>query len=151
MPTPKQEAFARNVVEGMNPLEAYKAAGYKADGQTGATEAQRLMKHPDIAPMIEEGKREAMSRASWNRREAMERMRAVNDAALSCIGGGDMGANVLRAFFDSAAALDRLADIGFQMASIRAACDYAEKSKFSFDEETPEDVRERLKAYGYDL
>lgn len=140
MPTPKQEAFARNVVEGMNPLEAYKAAGYKADGATGATEAHRLMKNPDIAPIIEKGKREAMSRASWSRREAIERMRAVNDAALSSIAGGEMGANVLKAFFDSAAALDRLADVGFQIASIRYACDSAEKDKLSFDGETPEDV-----------
>lgn len=111
--TPKQEAFARHIVEGMNPSEAYIAAGYKAgNSATVATEAQRLLNNPHIAPIIEAGRQAAMSSAVWSRTIALERVQAVNDALYKKITDeGEMSRDTLRAFLDSAAMLNDLSDV----------------------------------------
>lgn len=63
-PTPKQLEFANAIVSGAAPSEAYRQA-YRADGMSSASvarEAQRLLSNPVIAPIVEEGRREARSR-----------------------------------------------------------------------------------------
>lgn len=99
--TPKQEAFARNIVRGMNPKEAYEAAGYKARGHTASNEAQRLLKNPYVSRMIEEGKRLADNGAAWDREKAVYRLVSVNTASFSAIMRGSIGTNEVKAFFAS--------------------------------------------------
>ena len=111
--TPKQEKFARGIISGLNPSEAYRAAGYKAaNSATVATEAQRLMNNPHISPIIEEGKQAAMTSAVWSRRIALERVQAVNDALYQKIAEeGDISRDTLKGFLDSTAMLNDLSDI----------------------------------------
>lgn len=112
MATAKQEAFARGIISGLNPSEAYRAAGYSCtNAATVATEAQRLLHSPHISPIIEQGKAEAMKNAVWNRTIALERVGAVNDALyLKITNDGDMSRDTLRAFLDSASMLNDLSD-----------------------------------------
>lgn len=80
-PTPKQLEFANAIVSGAAPSEAYRQA-YRADGMSSASvarEAQRLLSNPVIAPIVEEGRREAAEAAKWSLRKALERLQAVND------------------------------------------------------------------------
>lgn len=114
--TPKQEAFARGIISGLNPSEAYRAAGYTAkNSATVATEAQRLMNNPHIAPIIQAGRQEAMTKAVWSRTIALERVQAVNDALYKKITDeGEMSRDTLRAFLDSAAMLSDLADVAHE-------------------------------------
>lgn len=112
-PTPKQEAFARAVVAGMNPSEAYRSAydSGRMSAATVAREAHRLLSHPKIAPIIEEGRREAAEKALWSREEAIERLQAVNDACYRSIAErGDLRRDVTSAFFGSLDRLNELAD-----------------------------------------
>lgn len=74
-PTPKQLEFANAIVSGAAPSEAYRQA-YRADGMSSASiarEAQRLLSNPVIAPIVEEGRREAAEAAKWNLGKALER------------------------------------------------------------------------------
>lgn len=111
--TPKQEAFARGIISGLNPSEAYKQAGYKAGNPaTVATEAQRLMNNPHIAPIIRQGRQAAMTNAVWSRTIALERVQAVNDSLYRKITEeGEMSRDTLRAFLDSTAMLNDLSDV----------------------------------------
>lgn len=85
--TPKQRAFANAIVSGMNPSDAYAHAGYSMRGSaaTVAREAQRLLSHPTISLIIEEGRESAAKGAQWSRRMALERLFAVNSIAYSDI------------------------------------------------------------------
>lgn len=78
--TPKQRKFAERIVSGMNPSEAYRAAYdcARMKPATVATQAQRLMRHPNIAPMIEQGFEAAAKSAVWSRETALRRLEAVN-------------------------------------------------------------------------
>lgn len=111
--TPKQERFAQGIISGLNPSEAYRQAGYKAgNAATVATEAQRLLNNPHISPIIEQGRREAMTNAVWNRTTAIERLQTVNDKLYKKIADDeDMSRDTLRAFFDSTKLLNDLADV----------------------------------------
>lgn len=82
MATPKQESFARFIVEGMNPSEAYKAAGYKAKKpETVATEAKRLLNNPQITPIIEKLRSEAMKQSAWKLADAIDQVKQLTDKA----------------------------------------------------------------------
>ena len=75
-PTPKQLEFANAIVSGAAPSEAYRQA-YRADGMSSASvarEAQRLLSNPVIAPIVEEGRREAAEAAKWSLIKALERL-----------------------------------------------------------------------------
>lgn len=124
-PTPKQEAFARGIISGLNPSEAYKAAGYKAaNGATVATEAQRLLSNPHIAPIIAAGRQAAMNKSVWSRATALERVQAVNDALYKKItDDGEINRDTLRAFLDSAAMLNDLSDVDHEKQLRREALD----------------------------
>lgn len=137
--TPKQEAFARGIISGLNPSEAYKAAGYKVgNSATVATEAQRLLHNPNITPIIEAGRREAMTNAVWNRSIAIERLQTVNDKLYKQIEEGeDMSSATLRAFFDSTKLLNDLADVDHEKKLRRdmveeETCEIREGGMFDF-------------------
>ena len=52
--TPKEDAFARAIVSGCGPSEAYRAAGYSTRGTpaTIASEASRVLARPHVADHI---------------------------------------------------------------------------------------------------
>ena len=105
--TNKQERFVAEVVAGASLSAAYREA-YDAEGMSdGAVrvEACRLARNPNIALMIDEGRRAALGDAIWSRQRAVARLVAVNDASLAVIEAGDLKAPVLSAFLGS---LDRL-------------------------------------------
>lgn len=109
--TPKQQAFANAIVEGMNPSEAYRAAGYsnRMSAHAVTVEAQRLLKHPVISRAIESGKEEAARKAAWSRETALERLQDVNGIAYGAIKEkGRIQRDTANAFFGS---LDRLNDM----------------------------------------
>lgn len=113
-PTPKQEAFARFVVSGMNPSEAYRAAGYSCNMAPNHVrrEAYRVLHRPNVSQLVERLKAEAESSAVWSRELAIERLSDVNARAYSRIVGTPPDRQLERAsasaFFDS---LDRLNDM----------------------------------------
>lgn len=113
-PTPKQIAFANAVVSGASPSEAYRAA-YDCAGMSAASvsrEANRLLSHPKIAPIIEKGEREAARSAVWSREMAIERLQSVNAVSYARMmeTGPERGFQRAdsAAFFDS---LDRLCEM----------------------------------------
>lgn len=106
MLTPKQELFARYIIEGASPSEAYKAAGYKAGKpETVAKEAQKLLNHPHIAPMIEEARKKARRESGWKLSEAIRETQLIKDLALCRLRAGEWDSLTIRTYFD---ALDRL-------------------------------------------
>lgn len=55
--TPKQEKFVEGIVSGKNPSEAYRQAyNTSANNNTIAKEAQKILKNPNITPIIEQKK-----------------------------------------------------------------------------------------------
>lgn len=64
--TAKQQKFANNIIAGLDPSEAYRAAGYKCDKLSPkaiSVEAQRVKKNPSVALAIERGQQKATERA----------------------------------------------------------------------------------------
>ena len=124
-PTARQERFARCVVEGMNPSEAYRAAGYSTGGMSAAsvaTEASRLMGNPNVSPIIEKGRADAMESAVWCRERAIERLQAVNDACYSRLVGGDgerLDKDALGGFLGTLDKLNALCCVGEEVAGQR--------------------------------
>ena len=113
-PTQKQLSFAHAVVAGASPSEAYRAA-YDCSKMSKASvsrEANRLMSHPKISPIIEEGRREAARKAVWSRETAIKRLQSVNAASYARMmeTGPERGFQRAdsAAFFDS---LDRLCEM----------------------------------------
>ena len=109
---PKQQAFADAIVAGMNPSEAYRAAGYSCARMSPASiavEAQRKLKHPQISLIVEEGRKAAAEAARWTLALATERMRIVNDKAIEEIEqlGFVKKSPAYRAVMDSADRLNR--------------------------------------------
>lgn len=82
-PTSKQLAFANAMVAGMNPSEAYRAAGYSCNMSAASIkrEAQSLLRNPNVAPTVERGRIAAAKSAAWSRETAIERLQDVNAAA----------------------------------------------------------------------
>lgn len=110
--TPKQRAFADAVASGANPSEAYRIAGYSCKRMSAASiakEAQRLLCHPHISPIIEEAREEAAEAARWTLAKATERMAFLNDQALDQVrrNGIMPGSPAWRALMESADRLNR--------------------------------------------
>ena len=64
--TVRQAKFKDLVISGVPASEAYGKAGYAVMNMSAAsihTEASRLMKHPQILPLIQEGEMKAAERA----------------------------------------------------------------------------------------
>lgn len=98
--TAKQAAFARAIVAGLNPSEAYKAAGYstaKMKPASVAVEAQKVLKNPNVSLMVRDGLNSAATAAVWSRVEAVKRLEAVNWKCLEEIKASD---NVSKAALD---------------------------------------------------
>lgn len=74
--TPKRQAFINAIIQGLNPSEAYRAAGYSCNGMSSASianEAYKLIKNPDISPIIEERQREAAEKVDFSFFELLNR------------------------------------------------------------------------------
>lgn len=115
MATPKQKAFADAIISGLNPSEAYIEAGYSSNMRPASIkrEAQKLLKNPNIAPLIEKGQKEATKAAiearTWSLELAIERLTSINERAYKhLIKSGFISRDALNAFFNS---LDRLNDL----------------------------------------
>lgn len=113
--TPKQRKFVEGVVSGLSYRDAYIQAGYSPNMKTGnvSHEANRLAKHPKLAPLIAEGQKEAANRAlqaaTWSREVATRRLEALNERAYKqLIKSNMMNRETLSAFFGS---LDRLNEL----------------------------------------
>ena len=92
-PTKRQRAFIRAYLAGEPPSRAYSLAGYSTENMTPstiATEAQRVLHSPNVAPIILSAKRDATRQAAWDRLLAIRRTQAVNDAAYQQIMDGDL-------------------------------------------------------------
>lgn len=111
--TPKQRRFASLVIEGRNPSEAYRGA-YGAESMKPnavASEASKLMKHPDISKCIEKGIEESTRKAVWSREIAKERLSEVNGACYEAIVGGSLDRATLSGFMETADRLNTLANV----------------------------------------
>lgn len=114
--TARQQAFVDAYLAGKSPSESYRCS-YECGGMTAATiatEAQRVLSNPNVAPIVSESKRDAIKRASWNRELAIERMKSINDRAYDELIGGDLSRDSQRAFFDSELRLSQLCDFDFE-------------------------------------
>lgn len=82
--TPKRKAFVNAIVSGMNPSEAYRAAGYseRMGARSVAVEANKLMRNPDISQAVLQGQAQAVKDALWSRERAIERLSEVNGISL---------------------------------------------------------------------
>lgn len=92
-PTKRQRAFVRAYLAGEPPSRAYVLAGYSTKNMSPssiATEAQRILRSPHLAPIISEAKRDATRQCAWDRLLAIRRTQAVNDAAYQQIMDGDL-------------------------------------------------------------
>ncbi len=120
-PTPKQAAFAQNVIAGMSYSDAYRAAYDCARMKTATVnrKASELMRNGKIAAMVENGRAEAAKAALWSRDKAIERLQGVNDAAYSAI----VSSKVIRqadvnAFTASLDRLSSMAEAGGEIAPV---------------------------------
>ena len=80
--TAKQQKFAELVIQGCSVADAMRGAGYSYKRpEDVANEGYRLLRHPDIAPMIQEARARAMEGAITTRRMLVGRLEKVNEAA----------------------------------------------------------------------
>lgn len=115
--TAKQQHFLALLIEGASPSEAYKTAFDCAhmSARAVATEAWRLRSRPDIAHMLRDARQEVAERAKWNRQQAIERLRVVNDASFAEVAEGVADRDTARLFMDTTSALNELCDVGFEL------------------------------------
>lgn len=112
--TGKQRRFAELVASGETQSAAYKQA-YNADGMkpsSVASEASRLMEHPEVSKYVADARAEARRTASWCLAVAVERLQALNDKCLDeLLNGTKVHAAALRGFLDSMRELNRLCSV----------------------------------------
>lgn len=123
--TPKRKRFARAIVEGANPSEAYRAA-YATDGMTAksiANEAHKLLSDPDISRMVEDGERDAMSESIWNRALAIERLERLNERCYSVLMDNEnrIDRDALKGFMTTATMLNEVCFVDVEVADARAS------------------------------
>lgn len=123
--TPKRKRFARAVIEGANPSEAYRAA-YATDGMSAKSvwnEANRLMNDPEVSRMVREGEKEAMAESVWNRVRAISQLEQVNqrcfDALMGC--GESLDRTALSGFLETVDRLNQLCFVEVETADARAS------------------------------
>lgn len=123
--TPKQRAFAMKVVEGMNPSAAYRAVydASKMNPSSVAHEANALVNHPNIAPIIRRGIEESMKDAIWCRSKAIEQLEQVGarcfDALMDC--GESLDRTALQGFLETTDRLNQLCFVEVETADARAS------------------------------
>lgn len=106
--TGKQRRFAELVAGGESQSAAYREA-YDAEGMSPssvASEASRLMGHPEVARFVADARAEAARQAAWSLSVAVERLGQVNERCLMELLDGDrVYPSALRGFLST---LDRL-------------------------------------------
>ncbi len=83
--TQKQYAFALAYLETGKPSESYRAAGYACDKMTEnaiAVEANALLKNPNVALIIQEGREEARERCQVTIESLTDELEAARTTAL---------------------------------------------------------------------
>lgn len=123
--TPKRKKFAREIVEGANPSEAYRAA-YATDGMTAksiANEAHKLLSDPDISRMVREGEEKAMAESIWNRALAIERLERLNERCYSVLMANEnrIDRDALNGFMTTATMLNEVCFVDVEVADARAS------------------------------
>lgn len=117
--TPKQEKFIQGVVSGMTYSDAYRAAYNCArmKPETVNNKAYELMHKGEISARVEKARAEAAKNAQWSLDLAVERVRKLNDEALSSLeeDGLYKGSPSVKALIDSTALLNRMTGIDKQI------------------------------------
>lgn len=74
--TTREHAFALRILAGDSPSVAFKAAGYSTRSNSGiiATAAQRLLKKPHVAALIEKGREKALKDVVVTRQIKLDRL-----------------------------------------------------------------------------
>lgn len=117
--TSKQEKFIDGVVAGMTLTDAYRAAYNCAHmkPETVNNKAWELSRKDEISARIEKARTEAAEKAQWSLDLAVERVRKLNDEALSSLEecGLYKGSPSVRALIDSTALLNRMTGVDKQI------------------------------------
>lgn len=148
-PTAKQAKFAALVIEGYSLADAYRKS-YDAEAMSEASvrvAACKLAKHPNIALMIENGKREAMSNAIWNRAKAIQQLETVNEKLFDAINQGDITPATLKSFLQVTEQLNGLIDIPFELNTRREVFKAARDDRFGMSQGDLEAGLEAIRAY----
>lgn len=117
--TPKQEKFIQGVVSGMTYSDAYRAAYNCArmKPETVNNKAYELMQKGEISARVEKARAEAAKNAQWSLDLAVERVRKLNDEAVSDLkkDGLYKGSPAVKALIDSTTLLNRMTGIDKQI------------------------------------
>lgn len=120
--TPKQEKFIEGVVTGMNLTDAYRAAYNCAHmkPETVNNKAWELSRKGDISERIKKARTEAARKAQWSLDIAVERVRKLNDRAMSDLeeDGLYRGSPAVRALIESTTLLNRMTGIDKQIVKV---------------------------------
>jgi phage terminase small subunit len=81
--TPKQEAFCLSYLESNNATEAYRKAGYAAEGKTAHEAASRLLKNSKVVARLKELRAPAAERACVTLEGHLETLADLRDRAMS--------------------------------------------------------------------
>ena len=118
--TPKRRAFARALIEGSNPSEAYRLA-YSTAGMSAksiANEANKLKQDPEVSRMVSDGEKRAMENSVWNRAMAIERLEDVNLKCYQALMGG-VDRDALNGFMETTRELDSLCNVSAERGETR--------------------------------
>jgi hypothetical protein len=116
MLTDKKRKYIDARLSGLSLADSYRRAydcGESNDA-TVRTEAYRLERDPDVAPMLAEGRAELAERAKWTRDEAIDRLSDVLDMASAAIADGDLSRTVTDTFFRAFDRMQTVTGIGKQ-------------------------------------
>lgn len=120
--TPKQEKFIEGVVAGMNLTDAYRAAYSCArmKPETVNNKAWELSRKGEITARIEKARAEAAKKAQWSLDIAVERVRKLNDKAISDLeeDGLYKGSPAVKALIESTTLLNRMTGVDKQIVKV---------------------------------
>lgn len=120
--TPKQEKFIEGVVAGMNLTDAYRAAYNCArmKPETVNNKAWELSRKGEITARIEKARAEAAKKAQWSLDIAVERVRKLNDKAISDLeeDGLYKGSPAVKALIESTTLLNRMTGVDKQIVKV---------------------------------
>jgi phage terminase small subunit len=105
----KHEAFARAIVEGKSGREAYRTAGYKADGAAADVNASRLLRDAQVSARIAELKDQAAKATELSAQKVLDELARIAFANMADYmragAGGDPYLDFSRLTREQAAAL----------------------------------------------
>lgn len=120
--TPKQEKFIQGVVSGMTYSDAYRAAYNCArmKPETVNNKAYELMQKGEISARVEKARAEAAKNAQWSLDIAVERVRKLNDKAISDLeeDGLYKGSPAVKALIESTTLLNRMTGVDKQIVKV---------------------------------